>query len=177
MRWVLPIISILIIIFLITLIDTSKVDPNSQLVGPANSPVIKDQNIPEANNYVNDNANIIDANTEANLNTDLKSVSDSKKAEIAVLTVNSMNGLSIEEFAIRVMEKWQVGHSGKDNGIIIIIAVNERKVRIETGRGSVVTDAQAGTVLDTSMVPLLRKNDWSGAITAGVQALITLTNK
>lgn len=177
-KQILIILVIILGIFGLTmLLSNLKVDPQTQITGPANSGVIAGQDIPEAQNYVNDNANIIDATTEATLNTNLKAVSDNGKAEIAILTVNSMNGLSIEEFAIRVMEKWKVGKAGKDNGIIIIIAVQERKVRIETGRGSTISDSQAGNVLDTSMVPLLRNNNWSGAITAGVDALITLANK
>lgn len=154
-----------------------NIDPKSQMTGPVNSGVLEGQNIPEVIGFVNDHANLLNESTKSKLETTLKTFSESKKGELVILTVTTMNGLSIDEFGIRVGEKWKVGHAGIDNGIIMIISTGERKVKIEVGRGSEITDAQAGQILDTYMVPLLKQDKWAEAIIAGTEALITLINK
>lgn len=134
-------------------------------------------NIPEPTNYVVDSANIIDDAVEIQLNQKLKDFSN--KGEIAVLTVDTISPISIEEYGIAVGDKWKVGKAGLDNGAIIIIAAGDRKVRIETGRGSesLVTDAQAGYILDNDMVPLLKAGNWTGAVQKGVDSLIINMSK
>ena len=174
---ILAIIAIGIIITIASKIDTSNVDPQSQLIGPAYSAIISGQEIPNVTGYVDDSANLLDAATIASLTTTLTDFAKSNKGELAILTVKSMNGLTIEEYGIRVAEKWKVGKAGVDNGIIMIIALSERKVRIEVGRGANITDAQAGAILDNTMVPKLRNSDWKGAIVDGTQAIIQLMNK
>jgi uncharacterized protein len=165
------------IILMLVLSSKTKVDPKTITAGPANSGVIVNQNIPDVVGYVDDSANILDTSTKVSLTALLTEFAKGTKGEIAVLTVPSINGLTIEEFAIRVGEKWKVGKAGIDNGVIVIIALNERKVRIETGRGANITDAQAGQILDNKMVPKLKQGDWNGAIQDGVQEIILLMNK
>lgn len=148
-----------------------------QATGPAESGVIANQNIPDPTGYVLDNAEVIDATTEAQLVTKLTAFAKSGHGELAVVTVKSLNGLSVEEFGIRLAEKWKVGKQGKDDGVILIISSGDRKVRIEVGRGSVITDAQAGEILANSIVPKLKKNDWSGAISDGIVAIINVASK
>lgn len=145
--------------------------------GPAFSSTVPGQEIPVPTGYVNDNAGLIDEKTQAVLEDQLKQFADSGKGELAVLTVKTMNGLTIEEYAIRVAEKWKVGGRDTDNGVILIISTDERKVRIEVGRGAAITDAQAGKILDDVMVPKLKRADWAGAIYDGVDAIINLVNK
>jgi len=136
------------------------------------------QNIPDVVGYVNDEAKLIDEIQEVQIKHKIQVFSEeSSKGEMAVVTVNSLNGLSVEEFAIRLAEKWQVGKEGKDDGIIIIIAKAERKVRIEVGRGTNITDAQAKGVLDDVMIPKLKEGDWAGAVDSGVDALINLASE
>lgn len=160
-------------------LSSMKVDPQTQLVGPANSGVIAGQNIPDisASGYVSDGADVIDATTEASLVEKLKAFSAGNSGEMAVVTVKSLNGLSVEEFGIRVGEKWKVGKAGKDDGVIVIVSTGDKKVRIEVGRGASITDAQAGQVLDSVMVPKLHAGDYSGAIVDGVNALIKIVTK
>jgi len=71
---------------------------------------------------------------------------------------------------IKIAEKWKVGDKIKNDGIILIIAVKERKIRIEVGYGSEekINDAKAGRILDEEIIPFLKKNDWNNGITAGV---------
>jgi uncharacterized protein len=174
---ILLVLAIGIIITIASSVNPGKIDPTSQTVGPMNSSVITNQNIPEVTGYIDDSANLLDADTKASLTTTLTEFAKTDKGELAILTVPSMNGLNIEEFGIRVGEKWKVGKAGIDNGVIIIIALSERKVRIEVGRGANITDAQAGQILDNKMVPKLKQGDWNGAVKAGTEEIILLMNK
>ena len=168
------VIALLVVVFIILGVNLLN---SSTSVGPTTSSDIMGQDIPVPTGYIVDYAGILDEKTVETLTEKLIAFAKGDNGEIAVLTVNSMNGLSIEEFGIRVMEKWAVGKSGKDNGEIIIVSKGDREVRIETGRGSVITDAQAGEILKTVMVPKLKAGDWAGAISDGIDELIKLTNK
>lgn len=132
---------------------------------PQNSEVI----IPESKAYVNDYAEILSPDFEAKMESDLSNIS----SEIAVLTVKSMGGLSIEEFAIKVGDAWKVGDAEKDDGVILIVSTGERKVRIEVGYGaeSKINDAKAGRILDESVVPHFKNNDWENGILSGVESI------
>lgn len=172
-----PIYTIVIVGVIILALGWVAVTNDDTVKGPSESVEIVGQEIPMAVGYVTDNAELIDAKTQEALEDQLKQFADSGSGELAVLTVKSMNGLSVEEYAIRVAEKWKVGGRDTDNGVILIISTDERKVRIEVGRGAAITDAQAGKILDDVMVPKLKRADWAGAIYDGVDAIINLVNK
>ena len=122
--------------------------------------------IPEAKGHVNDYAEIINQEKEAILETDLRLY----KPEIVILTVKNLNGLSIEEYSIKVAEAWKVGNIDKDDGIILLISSEDRKVRIEVGYGSEakINDAKAGRILDENVIPHFKNGDWEGGILEGV---------
>ncbi len=135
-------------------------------------------NLPEPTNYVVDQGRgtgltpgILSQATVDALNADLKTFDG--KAQIAVAIVETTQPESIEGYGIRLADKWKVGYKGKDNGVIIILAVKDRKVRIEVGRGleEVVPDAVAGRIIRDVMTPSLKKGDWDTAIKDGVTAL------
>lgn len=130
-----------------------------------------DATYPEPTNYVVDAAGAIPQEVEDALNADLKTFDD--KGQIAVAVVSTTAPLTIEQYGIGLAEKWKVGHEGKDDGVILILAVGDRQVRIEVGYGAeaLITDAEAGRILDTAMIPYLKQNDWASAITAGVKAI------
>lgn len=153
-------------------LDSTPTEPT----GSATSSVVPGEDIPSPVGYVNDFADVMTPDLKASLETKLSTFVKEGHGEMTVLTVKSLNGLSIEEFGIRVGEKWQVGSASKDDGIIVIISTGDRKVRIEVGRGAEITDAQAANVLSTVMVPKLKNSDWNGAISDGVDALIKLMN-
>ena len=166
-----------IIISVVYKLSKIEVNPKDLTTGPANSGVIINQNIPEPTGFITDQANLLNPETKTKLNEILTNFNATNKGEVGILTIQNMNGLNIEEFGIRVAEKWKVGKAGIDNGIIIIIAISERKVRIEVGRGSTITDSQAGQILDEKMVPFLKKNDWNNAILEGTNEIINKLNK
>jgi uncharacterized protein len=94
--------------------------------------------------------------------------------EIAVLTVPSLEGEGIESFGIRVAEKWKIGKKGIDNGVILIVALRDRRLRIEVGYGleGVLPDAIANRIIQEVIVPHFKANDFPGGIEAGVDAIM-----
>lgn len=127
---------------------------------------------PEPTGYVVDSANVLNGEAKAALE---KQLSDYAKSggEIAVLTVESTSPLTIEEYGVNLGNKWKVGKKGLDNGAILIIATQDRKVRIEVGSGAEgqLSDSKAGKILDDSVIPYLKTNDWNGGVVSGVNAI------
>jgi len=129
---------------------------------------------PDPTGYVIDTANIISPEVEQLLTAMIKESTH----EIAVVTVESTKPLNIEEYSIKLAEKLQVGDKDKDDGVILLIASEDRKIRIEVGYGleGVLNDAKAGRILDEYIVPHLKNNDWDTGITAGIREIIKTTN-
>ena len=127
-------------------------------------------------NYVVDLANIIDDSSEARLNGFLKELEDKTTAQIMVLTIQSLDGEDIEGFSLRTAEKWKPGQKGKDNGLLMTVAVNDRKYRIETGYGieGLLPDSLVGSIGREYIVPYFRKGDYGTGITKAVEAIISV---
>ena len=127
--------------------------------------------VPGYSGYVNDYAILITEKDKACMESVAKEVEEKTGAQIAVLTVKSMSPYtSIDEFGMAVAEKWKVGEKDKDTGIIIILAMEERKVRIEVGYGleGIINDAKAGRIIDNTMMPYFRGGDFSAGLRRGV---------
>jgi uncharacterized protein len=94
--------------------------------------------------------------------------------QVAVLTIASLQGESIEDFSIRVAESWRIGRKGFDNGVILIIALKDRKLRIEVGYGleGVLPDAIANQIIRKVIVPHFRNDDYGAGVDAGVNAIL-----
>ncbi len=127
---------------------------------------------PEPTNYAVDTAGALSEEQLADLNLRLKAM-DMDAHQFAVAVVKTTAPLTIEEYAIKIAEKWKVGYEGLDNGAIIVLAVDDRKVRIEVGRGleGDITDSEAGRIIDEAMIPYLKANAWYDAIVEGLNAL------
>jgi uncharacterized protein len=99
---------------------------------------------------------------------------NSDSTQVVVLTITSLEGESLEEFSIKVAEAWKIGRSKLDNGAILLIAKQERKIRIEVGRGleGVLTDLVSGRIIRGDMSPYFKKNDYDSGISAGVSSVI-----
>ena len=95
--------------------------------------------------------------------------------QIAVLTVPSLEGEDIESFGIKVAEKWKIGKKGVDNGVILIVALKDRKLRLEVGYGleGVLPDAIANRIIQEQITPRFRSGDFPGGIEAGIDAIMT----
>ncbi|HYG19883.1 MAG TPA: TPM domain-containing protein [Ohtaekwangia sp.] len=125
--------------------------------------------------WVHDEANVLSANTEAELEAILKAERDSTSNQIAVLVIPTLQGESLEEYAIRVAHKeWKLGQADKDNGVLLLIVVNDRLVRTEVGMGleGVLTDALSSRINRNEIAPRFRAGDYDGGVKAGVMAII-----
>ena len=122
--------------------------------------------LPMPQHYVEDYANVINDSDERSLNGVLQELKQKTGAQYIVLTVLSTGGLPIEQFSIELAEKWKLGQKGKDNGMLFVLAKNDRKWRFEVGYGleGFVTDQYCGRVGRDVLVPYLRKGDYSRGI-------------
>jgi uncharacterized protein len=123
---------------------------------------------------VNDVAGILSSSTHAELESLLKSHEDSTSNQVVVLIISSLEGESMEEFSIKVAETWKLGQKGKDNGVLLLIAKEDRKVRIEVGRGleGDLTDQTSGMIIRHEIVPRFRDGDYDAGVRAGVMAIL-----
>lgn len=129
---------------------------------------------PALSGRVVDEANILDAGTRASLSTKLADLEAKSTDQLVVVTLRSLQGTSIEDFGVQLGRHWQIGQRGKNNGVLLIVAPNERKVRIEVGYGleGTLTDAITKLIIENSITPRFRANDYPGGITRGVDDII-----
>ncbi|AWF82138.1 methanol dehydrogenase [Microbulbifer sp. A4B17] len=97
--------------------------------------------------------------------------------QLVVATVPELQGITIEEYANQLARKWKLGKKDKDNGVLFLIAPNDRKIRIEVGYGleGALTDALAANIIQTKVLPEFRSGDFNGGINAGVKSIIAAT--
>lgn len=129
---------------------------------------------PEPTNYVVDTADVIDEETEKSIIEKLTTLNQRELGEIVVVTVKTTKPLEIEQYAIELAEQWQVGDRERDDGIIFILATDDRATRIEVGRGmeARITDAKAGEILDNYAIPSFSEDKWEEGIKKIVDALM-----
>ena len=127
------------------------------------------KDLPAPQNYVSDFANVISPQTAMGLDRLCAQVDHQARAQIAVITVKTLEDVPIEDFATQLEDKWGVGPKKDDRGILIILAIQDRKRRIEVGYGleGVITDKQAGDI-GRAMEPLLQQGNYDGAVTLAV---------
>jgi uncharacterized protein len=130
--------------------------------------------VPAPQGYVTDTADMFSSSTVLRLDQALRSFEKSDSTQIAVLTIPSLEGESLEEYSLKVAEKWGIGQKGKDNGALLLIARDDHKLRIEVGYGleGRLTDLVAGRIVDNEIAPRFKQGDFDGGVTAGVAAMI-----
>jgi uncharacterized protein len=133
--------------------------------------------VPGLQGYINDYALMISPAVKTQLESELKAFDQSDSTQLVILTVPSLEGDTIEGFGIKVGEVWKIGQKNKDNGIIIVVAKQERKIRIEVGRGleGRLTDLLGGRIVDLVITPRFKRGDFDGGFQAGTSALIDAT--
>jgi len=132
--------------------------------------------VPELKGRVNDYAHMLSPSTVNQLNAALRELEQTDSTQIVVLTVPSLEGDSLEDFSMRVAEKWKIGQKGLDNGAILLIAKKERKLRIEVGYGleGKMTDLMAGRIIRNIIVPHFKAGQFNQGVIEGVQAMIAV---
>jgi uncharacterized protein len=133
---------------------------------------------PALTGRVVDQAGILDAATRTALTGKLEKLEGQTTDQLVVVTLKSLQGRTIEDFGVELGRTWQIGQKGKNNGMLLIVAPNERKVRIEVGYGleATLTDAIARVIIDTSIIPRFRANDFPGGIVRGADDIIQVLN-
>jgi len=132
--------------------------------------------VPPLAGRVNDYAGIITPPMRQELERKLAEFERSDSTQIVVLTIPTLGGENLEEFSIKVAEAWRIGQKGIDNGAILLVAKEERKIRIEVGRGleGKLTDLVAGRIIRGEMAPRFKAGDYDGGIAAGVSAIMAV---
>ena len=129
---------------------------------------------PALSSRVVDDAEVLDAATRAALRAKLAVHEAGTGNQIVVVTVKSLHGNSVEDYANRLFRHWRLGQRGRNNGVLLLHAPTERKVRIEVGYGleGMLTDAIAKTIIQNAITPRFKVNDFAGGMTRGVDDII-----
>jgi uncharacterized protein len=130
--------------------------------------------VPPLTGRVTDTANMLSAATRQQLEDVLARLEQTDSTQIVVLTIPSLRGEVLEEFSIKVMDQWKIGQKDLDNGAMLLIVKNDRKIRIEVGYGleGSLTDLMAGRIIRNVIVPQFRAGNFDQGVINGVQAMI-----
>ncbi len=130
--------------------------------------------VPFLAGHVNDTAHMLSPDVVTALEAVLQAHEDSTSNQVVVLTVPGLQGEVLEEYAMRVAETWKIGQADKDNGVLLLIARDDRAVRIEVGSGleGNLPDITCGRIIRNEIVPRFRDGDFDGGVTAGVNAML-----
>lgn len=131
--------------------------------------------VPELwNMRVHDDAHVLSQETIDQLENQLRIFEDSTSNQIAILIISSLDGDVLEEYSLKVAETWKLGTAKNDNGVLLLVAVDDHKMRIEVGLGleGVLTDAQCNRIIRNEMAPAFRRDDYDAGVVAGIDAII-----
>ena len=129
---------------------------------------------PAPSQWVTDSAGFLSAGTRASLDKKLEAYEEANKHQVIVWIGKTTGGVPIEDWAVRAFEKWKVGRKGIDDGLVLFIFTEDRKLRIEVGYGleGDMPDAMAARIINDVIVPRIRAGDRDGAVSAGVNAIL-----
>jgi uncharacterized protein len=138
------------------------------------APSARSAEVPALRGRINDYAQLLSRGTAANLEQRLDQFEKQTGHQVALLTIASLAGEDIEGFSIRVAETWKIGQKGFDNGVIFVVAPQDRQLRLEVGYGleGVLPDAVASRIIREIVVPRFRESDYEGGITSGLEAVL-----
>jgi uncharacterized protein len=144
------------------------------LIGILWLPISAHSQVPECAGRVTDPAGVLSARENARLTRMLASYEKETRHQIAVLIIPGLGGESIESYSLRVANTWGIGHKDLDNGILVVLAVDDRKVRIELGLGfeRYISDARAAEIIQRDMIPSFRKEKYARGLERGLTQLM-----
>ncbi len=133
------------------------------------------KDVPPLAGRVNDTANLIPLDQRQRIEAQLAQFEQQTSNQVSVLTVESLDGEEIADYANKVGRAWGLGQKGKDNGALLLVSKNDRKMRIEVGYGlePVLTDLQTSIIQNQVIIPYFKKGDFGGGIEAGVTAILS----
>ncbi len=137
-------------------------------------PALAAPKFPPLTGRVVDDAQILSPDVERDLTDKLESLETTTGRQLVVATTPSLQGYPIEDYGYKLGRTWGIGEKDKDTGVILLVAPNERKVRIEVGYGlePVLTDALSSVIIQSAILPKFRDGDMEGGIVAGTNALV-----
>ena len=132
--------------------------------------------VPKLKGRVNDYAEMLGNGTISQLNSVLAGLEQTDSTQITVLTIPSLQGDSLEGFSLKVVETWQIGKEGMDNGALLLISRDDRKLRIEVGYGleGSLTDMVSGQIIRNVITPYFRNGDFDRGVSEGINAMIAV---
>jgi uncharacterized protein len=133
------------------------------------------KDIPPLTGRIVDQANLLTADQRQRIESKLAAFEKETGDQMAVLTVDSLDGEAIEDYANKVGRAWALGQKGKDNGVLLLVAKQDRKMRIEVGYRlePVFTDLQSNIIQNEVIIPYFKKGDFGGGLEAGVDAILS----
>lgn len=134
------------------------------------------QSFPALTGRAVDAASLLKPEERAALEAKLKAHEDRTSDQVVVATVPTLGGLEVEDYANRLFRHWQLGRKDRNNGVLLLVAPKERKVRIEVGYGleGALTDALSKVIITTAVAPQFQKGNFAGGIDAGVDAILSI---
>src|SRR5262245_39796914 len=144
------------------------------LVAPAEA-----LNFPALTGRVVDEAGILDASVRSEFIDKLAALETKTTDQLVVATVRSLENTSVEDYANRLFREWKLGQKDKNNGVLLLVAPNERKVRIEVGYGleGTLTDARSRLIIESFILPRFRERDFAGGISRGPEEIIAILTR
>jgi uncharacterized protein len=132
--------------------------------------------VPFLSGRVNDYAGILDNDSLTSLNKKLADYEKATTNQLVVLTIKSLEGENLEDFSMKTVEKWKLGVKGKDNGVMLFIALEDRKLRIEVGYGleESLTDIKCSQIIRNKITPFFKSGNYKEGIISGVDSIISV---
>jgi uncharacterized protein len=123
---------------------------------------------------IHDEAHALKQETVDQLERQLSQYEDSTSNQIAILIIQSLEGEVLEDYSLKVVDKWKLGTKANDNGVLVLVAIDDHKMRIEVGLGleGVLTDALCNRIIRNEMAPAFRRDDYDAGITAAIQSVV-----
>ncbi len=143
------------------------------------APLIFALEIPPLAGRVNDYGDILNSSQETTLESLLREAENKTSSQVVLLTIPSLQGEVLEDYSMRVVEKWKIGQEKFDNGLLVLVAMKERKIRVEVGYGleHIITDAKSSYIIRKLMVPFFKKGNYYDGINQGLIAVTGLITK
>ena len=143
------------------------------------APVIFALDIPPLAGRINDYGDILNSSQETTLENLLREAENKTSSQVVLLTIPSLQEEVLEDYSMRVVEKWKIGQEKFDNGLLMLVAMKEKKIRVEVGYGleHIITDAKSSYIIRKLMVPFFKKGNYYGGINQGLVAVSGLITK